>query len=91
MHNHALHIVKDHQEAFDVVQEVFIKAIRERRFFDADFKMAATVMVLGKGDSGFHMSASTVWDKSTDGNFNRKVEYEDYYVIVNMFCMKRTA
>lgn len=41
LYHHALYIVKDGQEAFDIVQEVFIKAIRERRFFDADFKMKA--------------------------------------------------
>jgi RNA polymerase sigma-70 factor (ECF subfamily) len=39
--NHALYIVKDHQEAYDVVQEVFIKAMRETRFFLPDFKMKA--------------------------------------------------
>lgn len=38
---HAYYIVKDWQEAYDVVQEVFIKAMRERRFFDDDFKMKA--------------------------------------------------
>ena len=38
---HAMYIVKDHEEAYDVVQEVFIKAIRERRFYDVDFRMKA--------------------------------------------------
>lgn len=38
---HALYIVKDYEEAYDVVQEVFIKAIRERRFFDVDFREKA--------------------------------------------------
>ena len=38
---HALGIVKDWEEAYDVVQEVFIRAMRERRFFDAEFKMKA--------------------------------------------------
>jgi RNA polymerase sigma-70 factor (ECF subfamily) len=38
---HALYIVKDYQEAVDVTQEVFIKAMRENRFFDEDFKMKA--------------------------------------------------
>jgi len=38
---HAYCILKDGQEARDVVQEVFIKAIRERRFFDVDFRMKA--------------------------------------------------
>ena len=39
--NHASYIVKDYQEAIDVTQEVFIKAMREHRFFDADFRMKA--------------------------------------------------
>lgn len=38
---HAYCILKDGQEARDVVQEVFIKAMREPRFFDEDFKIQA--------------------------------------------------
>ena len=38
---HARYIVKDHQEAYDVVQEVFIKAMREARIFDEEFKIKA--------------------------------------------------
>ena len=37
----ALSIVRDPQEAYDAVQEVFIKAIREKRFFDEGFQMKA--------------------------------------------------
>lgn len=39
--NHAAYVLKDYQEAVDVTQEVFIKAMRERRFFDEGFKMKA--------------------------------------------------
>lgn len=39
--HHAVYIVKDHQEAIDVTQDVFIKAMRERRFFQDEFKMKA--------------------------------------------------
>lgn len=39
--HHATYIVKDYQQAMDVTQEVFIKAMRERRFFNDDFKMKA--------------------------------------------------
>lgn len=39
--HHAAWILKDWQEAIDVAQDVFIRAMRERRFFDADFKMKA--------------------------------------------------
>ncbi|MSQ01678.1 MAG: RNA polymerase sigma factor [Myxococcales bacterium] len=38
---HAFGIVKDAAEAGDVVQEVFIKALREPRLFDAEFKTQA--------------------------------------------------
>ncbi len=38
---HALSILHDGAEAGDVVQEVFIKAMREPRLFDADFKVQA--------------------------------------------------
>ncbi|MCP4807232.1 MAG: RNA polymerase sigma factor [Proteobacteria bacterium] len=37
----AVSIVKDSQEARDAVQEVFIKAMRERRFFDREFQIRA--------------------------------------------------
>jgi RNA polymerase sigma-70 factor (ECF subfamily) len=39
--HHALYVLKDYQEAYDVAQEVFIKAMREPRFFDHEFKMKA--------------------------------------------------
>jgi len=39
--HHASYILKDYQEAIDVTQEVFIKAMREKRFFDTEFKMKA--------------------------------------------------
>jgi RNA polymerase sigma-70 factor (ECF subfamily) len=39
--HHALYVLRDMAEAFDVTQEVFIKAMREPRFFDEDFKIKA--------------------------------------------------
>ena len=38
---HAAYILKDYQLAMDVTQEVFIKAMREKRFFLEEFKMKA--------------------------------------------------
>lgn len=38
---HAFYILHDGQEAHDVLQEVFIKAMREPRFFEQDFKIQA--------------------------------------------------
>jgi RNA polymerase sigma-70 factor (ECF subfamily) len=39
--HHALYVLRDGAEAFDVTQEVFIKAMREPRLFDEDFKIKA--------------------------------------------------
>ena len=38
---HAICIVKDRDEAYDLVQEVFIRAIREERLFTHDFRIKA--------------------------------------------------
>lgn len=38
---HAASILKDRERAHDAVQDVFIKAMREKRFFDAGFKRGA--------------------------------------------------
>jgi RNA polymerase sigma-70 factor (ECF subfamily) len=38
---HARYILKDNQLAADVCQEVFIKSLKETRFFDEEFKMKA--------------------------------------------------
>jgi RNA polymerase sigma-70 factor, ECF subfamily len=38
---HVVCIVKDRDEAYDLVQEVFIRACREHRFFNLDFKIKA--------------------------------------------------
>ncbi|MBT3218727.1 MAG: RNA polymerase sigma factor [Proteobacteria bacterium] len=39
--HHACYVVKDYEIAMDVAQEVFIKAMREKRFFNDEFKMKA--------------------------------------------------
>lgn len=41
LYRHAAGILKDYEEAIDVTQEVFIKAMREPRFFEEEFKMKA--------------------------------------------------
>jgi RNA polymerase sigma-70 factor (ECF subfamily) len=38
---HALGITKDWEEAYDVVQEVFIRAMREQRLFTPEFRIKA--------------------------------------------------
>ena len=39
--HHASYILKDYEEAIDVVQDVFIKAMREPRLFDPAFRIKA--------------------------------------------------
>jgi RNA polymerase sigma-70 factor (ECF subfamily) len=41
LYRHALHILKDPDAAFDAVQDVFVRAMREPRFFDASFQRKA--------------------------------------------------
>jgi RNA polymerase sigma-70 factor (ECF subfamily) len=41
LYAHALHILKDPDAAFDAVQEVFVRALREPRFFDPTFQRRA--------------------------------------------------
>jgi RNA polymerase sigma-70 factor (ECF subfamily) len=38
---HAVYILHDEDEAYDVVQETFIRAIREERLFDMEFRIKA--------------------------------------------------
>ncbi len=38
---HAAYILKDYDEAIDVAQEVFIKALREKRLYEPEFKIKA--------------------------------------------------
>lgn len=38
---HALYILRDQDDAYDVVQETYIRAIRETRIFEPDFRMKA--------------------------------------------------
>jgi RNA polymerase sigma-70 factor (ECF subfamily) len=44
VYRQARYLLKDSHKGRDVAQEVFIKAMRETRFFDADFKMKAWLM-----------------------------------------------
>ncbi len=41
LYYHALCILKEPEAAYDAVQEVFIRSIREKRFFEPDFQMKA--------------------------------------------------
>ena len=54
-----------------------------------ELKFTANMIILQKGDSGFHMSASCFWDAKDDGNFGKKYPFEDFYVIINVFGFTR--
>lgn len=41
IYQHAAYILKDQEEAIDVAQEVFIRAFREPRLYEADFRIKA--------------------------------------------------
>lgn len=45
---HALYILRDEDEAYDIVQETFIRAIRETRLFDPDFRIKAWLFRVAK-------------------------------------------
>lgn len=45
---HALYILRDEDEAYDIVQETFIRAIRETRLFDPDFRVKAWLFRVAK-------------------------------------------
>ena len=63
---------------------------RVEREVSSEYKYMCTVIILGKGDSGFHMSASCFWESKSDGNFNKKWEFEDFYLICNFFGVSRS-
>ena len=45
---HALYILRDQDEAYDIVQETFIRGIRETRLFDPDFRVKAWLFRVAK-------------------------------------------
>ena len=45
---HALYILRDEDEAYDIVPETFIRAIRETRLFDPDFRVKAWLFRVAK-------------------------------------------
>ena len=67
--------------------EEIIKRIQDD--LGQDYKFMCTIIILQKGESGFHMSASCFWESKCDGNFNKKYDFEDYYAIINFFGISR--
>jgi RNA polymerase sigma factor (sigma-70 family) len=48
LYRHALYFLKDQDEAYDIVQETFIRAIREQRIFNIDFRIKAWLFRVAK-------------------------------------------
>jgi dynein light chain Tctex-type 1 len=78
---------KQAQKWANQTTEEIIKRVQDE--MSQNFKFMCTLIVLTKGDSGFHMSASCFWEGKSDGNFNRKFDFEEFYVIVNFFGISR--
>ena len=78
---------KEAQNWSNEAAEEVIKRVQEQ--VPNDMKHTATIIILQKGDSGFHLSASCLWESKVDGNFNRKYEFEDFFVVVNFFGITR--
>ena len=79
----------DSKEAQKWCNETSETIIKELQLINKDLKFTANMIILQKGDSGFHMSASCFWDSKNDGNFSKKYGFEDYYVIINIFGFAR--
>ena len=77
---------KDAQKWTNDMSEVVIKVLQE---INKDLKFVVNMMILQKGDSGFHMSASCFWDSRNDGNFSKKYPFDGFYVIINLFGFSR--
>ena len=79
----------DAQKQSNDASEEIIKMIQTELGDEIELKFTATIIILQKADSGFHMSASCFWDSKADGNINKKFEFKDFYVICNFFCISR--
>jgi dynein light chain Tctex-type 1 len=79
----------DAREAQRWTNEVSEEIIKRAQDQSKLFKYSCTVLILQKGESGFHMSASCYWDSKDDGNVNKKFEYETFYCIVSFFGISR--
>ena len=80
--------VKEAQKWSNEAAEEIIKRVQDEK--GQEFKFTCTIIILEKGEVGFHMSASCFWEGKNDGNLNKKFEFTDYYVIVNFFGITRS-
>jgi len=42
-------------------------------------------MVLEKAEGGFFMGASCFWESVQDGNYCKKYDFKEFYIICNFF------
>ena len=78
---------KDIQRLVNLASEEIIKQCQEE--ISTDYKFMSTLIALQKGEAGFHMGASCFWEAKCDGNFNKKYEYDEFYLVVNFFGITR--
>ena len=48
-----------------------------------------TLVCLERAEVGFHMGASCFWEANHDGNFSRKYDFDEYYIVCNFFGITR--
>ena len=71
---------KDAQKWTNDMSEVIIKVLQDS---NKDLKCVVNMIILQRGDSGFHMSASCCWDSKNDGNFCKKYPFEYSHVSIH--------
>ena len=75
------------QQLVNLASEEIIKQCQEE--ISPNYKYLATLICLQKGESGLHMGASCFWEAKHDGNFNKKYDFEDFYIVCNFFGITR--
>ena len=75
------------QNLVNQASEEIIKQCQEE--ISPNYKYLATLICLQKGESGLHMGASCFWEAKHDGNFNKKYDFEDFYIVSNFFGITR--
>ena len=75
------------QGLVNLASEEIVKQCQEE--ISPDYKYLATLSCLQKGESGFHMGAACFWEAKQDGNFNKKYDFEDFYIVSNFFGITR--
>ena len=75
------------QSLVNLASEEVIKQCQEE--ISPNYKYMSTLICLQKGESGLHMGASCFWEAKHDGNFNKKYDFEDFYIVCNFFGITR--